>query len=425
MSNHLAIATVTATLQRLLQTAIQQDIDGARVTTVKPSAIGTATPQKGVNLYLYQIPLNYVWGNSAEIQRRNRKGEAANKTRLALDMHYMITCYGNETELEPQRLMGAVVRFLTDHGTISPEMIEITLSDSNLTYLETSTLAEQFEGISFKPLDLSLEDLSKVWSVFFQTPYNLSMAYKATVVMIEGEEVGDKPLPVSDREFGGVGPYIAQPNIAEVIAQRGRFKPIEPDSTILIRGTNLKGSGKTLVRIGDVEVVPEGVTETQITLNLNHVPKNNLFAGIQNLQVLHPKSVQNPNRAATENAESNIAPFVLRPAIDNININDLQRNTSDTRRGEIVLESLLTIRPKQRVVLSLNEWSVDNPDHYLFEAKPRKKNTKTLVFPLTNIKTGEYLVRLHVDGAESKLEVDQNPESSTFNWYINPKVLIF
>ena len=40
MSNHLAIATVTATLQRILQDTAQVDVEGARVTTVRSDNVG-------------------------------------------------------------------------------------------------------------------------------------------------------------------------------------------------------------------------------------------------------------------------------------------------------------------------------------------------------------------------------------------------
>ncbi|MDB9314581.1 DUF4255 domain-containing protein [Spirulina sp. CS-785/01] len=427
MSNHLAIATVTATLQRLLQVAIQRDVEGARVTTLRPDAIGTATPQTGVNLYLYQVPFNHIWGNSAEIQRRNRKGEAATKSRTALDMHYMITCYGNDAELEPQRLLGSVIRTLSDHSTLTHAMIETTLVDANLDYLADSTLRDQFEQISFSPLNLSLEDLSKVWSVFFQTPYNLSTAYKATVAMIEGEEAGEKSLPLRDRPSGPVGPYFSQPNITEVINQNGRLQPIESESTILIRGNNLAGFEETLIRIGDLEISPDQVTPTEITLSLAAIPPQNLYAGVQTLQVIHPQGTTNNNgnsQPLQQVVESNIVPFVLRPSIVNCDLLSITGHPEETRQGEIQINSNLTIRPKQRVIISLNEWSTQNPQNYLFEATRHRRNTKTLSFPFQGVKAGDYLIRLHVDGAESKLEVDTNPESDTFNWYISPKLLI-
>ena len=44
--------------------------------------------------------------------------------------------------------------------------------------------------MKFTPEQMTLDDLSKLWSVFFQTPYALSVAYEATVVFVEGEESG-------------------------------------------------------------------------------------------------------------------------------------------------------------------------------------------------------------------------------------------
>jgi hypothetical protein len=58
VSNYLAIATVTATLQRILQSSVQADVDGVRVTTVQPGQIGKGTPETGLNLFLYQVSRN-------------------------------------------------------------------------------------------------------------------------------------------------------------------------------------------------------------------------------------------------------------------------------------------------------------------------------------------------------------------------------
>src|SRR5690606_16023724 len=63
----------------------------------------------------------------------------------------------------------------------------------------TSNLADAVEQIKFTPLTLSLEELSKLWSVFFQAPYALSVAYQGTVVLIESEESPHSPLPVLRR----------------------------------------------------------------------------------------------------------------------------------------------------------------------------------------------------------------------------------
>ncbi|MBO0348397.1 DUF4255 domain-containing protein, partial [Phormidium pseudopriestleyi FRX01] len=96
MSNYLAIATVTACLQRMLQSSVQLDLDGARVTTVRPNNLGSGTPEKGVNLYMYQVSLNPVWQKNAEVRMRSTRDAGAKKSRTALDLHYILSFYGNE-----------------------------------------------------------------------------------------------------------------------------------------------------------------------------------------------------------------------------------------------------------------------------------------------------------------------------------------
>ena len=55
MSNHLAIATVTATLRDLVFAAVSADVPGANVTMVKPDGVGSGVPATGVNIFLYQV----------------------------------------------------------------------------------------------------------------------------------------------------------------------------------------------------------------------------------------------------------------------------------------------------------------------------------------------------------------------------------
>ena len=64
MSNFLAIATVTATMQTLLQAAIGVDVAGATATTVRPDGSDNGLPPRGLNIYLYQVTPNGAWRNS-------------------------------------------------------------------------------------------------------------------------------------------------------------------------------------------------------------------------------------------------------------------------------------------------------------------------------------------------------------------------
>ncbi len=61
---------------------------------------------------------------------------------------------------------------------------------------------------------------------------------------------------------------------------------------------------------------------------------------------------------------------------------------------------------------------------YSFNAPIRDQDVNLIVFQITGVEGGDYLVRVQVDGAQSPLLVDTDPVSPTFNQYINPKVTI-
>jgi hypothetical protein len=123
----------------------------------------------------------------------------------------MISFYGNDNELAPQRLLGSVVRTLTDLRSIPAPLIQDTCEDTTFSFLRGSSLGEQVQHLSVMPLDLDLEDLSKAWSVFFQAPYTLSVAYKVMVLTMEGQAPFQRALPVRQRQTGGASPYLQQP----------------------------------------------------------------------------------------------------------------------------------------------------------------------------------------------------------------------
>jgi hypothetical protein len=412
MSNYLAIATVTAALQRILQAAIQFDVEGARVTTLRPDRLGQGTPDKGVNLYLYQVERNGVWQSNADLKSRSRKGENGKKNHTALDLNYMISVYGSEVELEPQRLLGSVVGTLSDCGVLNADTIRETIRDPNYTYLADSDLGDRLEDLRFVPLDLSVEDLSKIWSVFFQTPYTLSIAYQATAVTIEGDDAAHQALPVRDRALSRAAPFWHQPVIDEAIARGGRYEPILTGSTLQIRGKHLNGRA-VRVRLGDVEVTPPETSDTQIYLPLSMVPAGALRLGVQTVQAIYPDTV-----------ESNAMPFVLRPTVVEVRVLELEGDADELRSGVLTVRLDVPVMPQQQVIVALNERAIDHPSAYLFRASRRSRPTPNLRVPLREVKPGQYLIRARVDGAESPLEIDRDPNSPTFNWYVAPTVTL-
>lgn len=193
MSNHLAIASVTATLQDLLQAAI--DVPGTIVTTQRPEAANNgAQSDPKINLYMYQVLPNAAWRNHEISIRRPHPNHSENRGKdkvethpiVPLNLHYLVSFYGAESELQPQRLLGSTVGALQANARLPLSAVRNAIA--NRAYLKDSDLPfqlEHIEHIQITPIKLDLEEMSKVWSVFFQVPYALSIAYEASVVLIE------------------------------------------------------------------------------------------------------------------------------------------------------------------------------------------------------------------------------------------------
>ena len=417
MSNYLAVATVTAILQRILQSAVQRDIDEVRVTTLQPRNIGNGTPETGINLFLYHVARNPALNNADATPFRS-KGTPI-KRQAAVDLYYMISFYGNDTELIPQRLLGSVVRTFNDSPTISAEAIQQAIADPTYRFLEGSNLANQVKQLLIVPLELGLDDLSKVRSVFFQAAYMLALVYKVTVVTIEGDESSKRALPISDRNLGGAVPFPNRPLVEQVMSEVGKLEPILANSTLLIRGKHLT-SNTTLVRIGGFELSPSQVSETRITLVLTDVPVDFLRAGVQSLQVINQTPIGSEHNIINRTVDSNVAPFVLRPTIQNFYIERENQTIDESQCLRVQVDVMVGV--KQRVVLIMNQWTINEPVGYQFEAEPRNRDTDTVIFYLTEIKSAEYLLRLQIDGAESLLTVDSDETSSTYGWFNAPKI---
>jgi hypothetical protein len=95
MSNFLAIATVTAALRQTLNAVAGIDVPGAEVTTMRPDE-PTNTDAR-VNIYLYQVTPNAAWRN-ADLPTRRNDGGLVQRPQVALDLHYLLTFYGDCTQ---------------------------------------------------------------------------------------------------------------------------------------------------------------------------------------------------------------------------------------------------------------------------------------------------------------------------------------
>jgi hypothetical protein len=414
VSNFLAIATVTETLRQRLQSALDPVVGGVTVTPARPETpAGTATPPPRVNLYLYQVTPNGAWRN-ADLPTRREGGALAQRPQVALDLHYLLTFYGEEAALVPQRLLGATASLLHERPVVTREMVRaaidaLTASDPT-HFLATSDLAEQVELVRITPAAMSLEELSKLWSVFFQTPYALSVAYLASVVLIEADVRATTGLPVQTRNLR-VLPF-RQPVIDRVGVQVAADKPLEerpisPGETLVLRGQGLRGD-HTQVRLGGLAVpIPDATDrEIRLTLGAPALDPAALRAGVQAVQVIHKIDFGTPADPHAGLA-SNAAAIVLRPRV----------TTPALAGAHVTVHLDPPVGQRQRAVLLLHSCSSAVPAAFAFVAEPRSADATELAFAVGAIAPDRYFVRVQVDGAESRLDVD--PASPGYGPTIN------
>lgn len=411
MSNHLAIATVTATLRTLLQDALNEELAGAQVTTLQPHD-SDGLPALGANLYLYQVAPNTAWRN-ADLPTRTRAGDVVQRPVIALDLYYLLTFYGEEGDLEPQRVQGVAVRMLHARPVLTQAMIQATLDAAALEdpnhYLLASDLGADVERVKMTPMPLDVEALSKLWSVLLQTPYTLSMVYVGTTVLIEATDTPRRALPVRERSIG-VAPF-THAHIDAVVAASADQDPVEMGDTVILRGTGLAGPIDR-IRVDGVDTLsPAAATGTAVRVALTDPA---LRAGVVGVQILYAGG-----------AASNVAPLVLRPRITQDGSGTYQITHNP---GPGTLDVVLTpeVAPEQRVELLLNEFRpASGPGRaYRISAAERTAVTDTATFSVADVAAGTYLVRIEVSGAETTLDLETDATDPNAGYYITPALTL-
>ncbi|MFF0287934.1 DUF4255 domain-containing protein [Streptomyces sp. NPDC005262] len=221
MSNALAIATVTQALALLIENNLSPEMDIAvKVETRKPPAEPPAEPT--INVFLYQVTPNPSMRHT-DLPARASDGTLLKRPAAALDLHFLISAYGEEAELVGHRLIGCVVRTLHEIPVLPQELIELA---AERPYLAGSDLADSPQKVRFTPTVMDIDETSKLWGMLHQTPYTLSVAYQASLVLIEGRERPVLAKPVERRTvkvlpFGAPGAPVPP----------GRPQAAEPESS--------------------------------------------------------------------------------------------------------------------------------------------------------------------------------------------------
>jgi hypothetical protein len=420
MSKSQAIAAVTAVLSHRVGETLTKESLAAQVDGVRPKAgEGPDNSTRKVSIYLYQVTPNAAWRNT-DLPTRDSDGNVKTRPQVALDLHYLFSFVGDEKQLEPQLMLGIVMRDLHAAPSLTREMIDSAgqnISDNTIkTMIANSELGKSIELVRFTPAALSLDELSKIWSIFFQTPYALSVAYQATVVLIEKDLPTQTALPVRERRVFAMP--MARPNVERIVAKKEATNPdqiIRVGATALIQGTDLAAQ-ETTVLVDGLEVKTENVRGNELVVKVpseltdedsKQIP---LRAGSHTLQIVHGLPPAGLSSSESHRiCESSPFPFVLRPTVQIQSVTDIVRN-ADLFSAKLHLVFTPNVAKAQRVWIVLQEVpaSADQPTHSYRFMSPKDNGiaapdgeTSTIVFPVANVGAGKYLIEAHVDGGDS------------------------
>jgi len=385
MSNALAIAAVTATLEAILgQVTLDANLSDTQFTAMPPDkARGTITSNQ-LNLFLYQVLPNAAWRNM-DVPRQVKPGETG-MSPLALNLHYLMTVFGRENDnSQPfdHHLLGTAMSILYDHALLGPDEIKLALPGSGLD--------QQVDRVRITLQPLSLEDISKLWTGF-ATQYRLSVGYDVSVVLIDSTQPVRTPLPVLTRGPQDKGPS-AQGNLIPPFPALDSLQPPNQQvsarlgDTLTLAGHDLDGSNFGVVFnhplwTTPVEVAPlSGGTSTQLTVQIPNQPAV-WPAGFYTLAV----AVQRPGE--TYRRMTNELSFSLAPSIT------IAPQTAAAGSIAYTVNCSPDVWPGQITSLLLGDQNIPG--------SPLGSQTATLAFTAT-LPKGDYYVRLRVDGVDSLL----------------------
>jgi hypothetical protein len=233
-------------------------------------------------------------------------------------------------------------------------------------------------------------------------------------VLIEEEVEAAAPgLPVRERRI--FVEVFRRIRIERVENGEGSGEPIHADDIIHVIGSGLGNEGVE-ANVGGEAVPATPLSAREITVDLSAA--TTLRAGILPLHVVDRVSGQAPHLRF----ESNVVALTVAPRIESVAFSPADGDTPPT----VDLTLFPDVVAQQDVRLFLNELvAADSPPGatpraYAIDAEPGEE----LSIPVPDVEPRTYLVRVRVDGAESVLQADTDPDSETFGRYVGPTVVV-
>lgn len=278
---------------------------------------------------------------------------------------------------------------LHDRPLLGRDEIGAALSDTDLH--------EQFERIRITPLPVSVDELSKLWTMF-QTQYRVSAAYEATVVLIDSRRPVKAPLPVLRRGGGDRGAIAVTGGAATLTGVRppGSQPSVRLGEDAVFTTENFSGNGNELrlthqgtgkiMPFADIAVSPNG----EITIHVPSLAESP--AAMHEWTPGYHTAVIVQKRKDVPDLSSNEIPFALAPRVTvsplNVPAGPFQLTLTCAPRAD----------PDQRILLLFGSRQIApvSQSHPADTTQPSAH-----VFDLAETEKQTFVVRLRVDGVDS------------------------
>jgi Pvc16 N-terminal domain len=290
MSNYLAIAVVTAAIHGLVQAAVTEAVPGVTVRIGPPRAVSPTESE--VYLYLYHLTPNAQLRN-ADLPTRRADGSLSARSQSVIDLHYLIA-FSGEVQLATETMLGKVIVALEFRPVLTVEDIRrVIRANGSYNYLKDSDLPGQLDRIKLTPQYLALEEMTKLWSVFFQIAHRPSLLYVASPIILDADDQPSLELPV------------ASPRLSAGFSSAPRIDAVTPPRLDADGVKRFKIQGANFAPGASARIESVALPTTVVSASMLEVgpPPPSISAGRKRLQVANGPLM------------SNAAPLVLLPVI--------------------------------------------------------------------------------------------------------------
>lgn len=172
------ICDVSATLLQLLKGSL----GATNVALSSPKNASTL-----LSLFLYKVMENpYLKNDERRVLPPGSDGKLVEQEPpLMVDLYYLLTAHHSTDLIEAHRALGRAMRVFYDNAILRGSALQAT-PNRGLT-------ADTTLRITLNPI--SMEDMTRIWSVFPDTQYEISVTYLVTPVPIESARtLGTAPV---------------------------------------------------------------------------------------------------------------------------------------------------------------------------------------------------------------------------------------